>query len=85
MTFRNISPNLVGSQQSDAYTPDNNPSEAGQLVEAIIFREKADIVYDSAIAASRQRVEYPTLHAALMKNFPNWIPDTQMPLGSVAK
>lgn len=85
MTYRNISPHHAKGKQSDTYTSYNNPDDLSQLVEAMIFREKADIVYDPAVTASRRRVEYPTINEAIVKNFRNWGPDRPYPYGNNVK
>ena len=85
MTYRSISPHHAGGLQSDTYTSYNAPIDLAQLVEARIFRDKADVVYDPAIAASRRRVEYPTLNADIMRGFRSWGPDRPYPFGNNVK
>ncbi|KAL8830119.1 MAG: hypothetical protein Q9170_005879 [Blastenia crenularia] len=85
MTWRNISPKHANGKQSDTYTSYNEPDELSMLVQAMIFREKADIVFDPAVSASRRRVEYPTINEAIVKHFRNWGPDKPYPFGNNVK
>lgn len=85
VTYQKICPNHAGGKESDTFTSYSNPGDISQLVEAMVFREKSDTVYDPAITASRRRVEYPTINAAIVNSFRKWGPDHPLPYGPVVK
>ena len=84
-TRRAIDPNDKAARPSDTYTFYNEPNDLSKLAEAMVFREKVDVVYDPATVASRRRIEYPSINTSIMNQFRHWGPDRPMPFGPVIK
>lgn len=83
MTYRCIS--LKHPHGLDTYNSYAEPSDLSKLVEHMIFREKIDVVYDPAVAASRRRIEYPTINGPLWETFRAHGPDNPYPHGNPVK
>jgi len=64
-TYRSVS--RAAGDTTDQYTSYRQPDDLTATVESIIIRDKADIIFDPAVAASRARIELPTLNEDVLR------------------
>jgi len=64
-TYRSVS--RAADDTTDQYTSYRQPDDLTATVKSIIIRDKADIIFDPAVAASRARIEMPTLNEDVLR------------------